>query len=537
VIAALLPCGCITDNVRQYVHNGFKVGPEYSKPPVPLAAAWIQADDPRAQGPPPRDGRWWDAFQDPVLSSLVVLAYRQNPNLRAVGTRVLQARAQQAIAVGNIFPQSQQLLGLYPYGNIVKQPAHIEVTAFNLSWELDFWGKFRRQVESANARLDASVENYDDALVTLFADVATNYVQYRVAQQRIKIARDNLQIQARLLATAERQQKVGTSNVLDVEQLRTLVEQTRATIPSLQIALGQANDRLSILVGEPPRELEPDLGNGPELSAPPMPHTPAAVAVGIPADLLRRRPDIRSAERRVAAQSAQIGVAKADLYPRIAIGTVLGQQDIGLLSMITSSGGLAFITPQVSWPILNYGRIVNNVHLQDSRTEEAIAAYQSAVLTAAQEVQTALRGFLRSQEQADALARSAAAAAAASSIEERLFIEIKADVNRLFTLENSRLQAQDQLAVARGNIALDLISVYRALGGGWELRLHVDRLGEAPNSNPSAPPPPAPAPLGRGPFAVPRERPPAPDQGGLSEALPARDPGTTLTPVSRARGA
>src|SRR5262249_49774290 len=131
MVAGLLPCGCVADNLRQYVHNGFKVGPDYSRPPAPLAATWIQAEDPRVQGPPPRDGDWWEAFQDPALDALVVRAYRQNPDLRSVGTRVLQARAQQAIAVGNIFPQSQQFLGLYPYGNIGKAPAHIEITAFN----------------------------------------------------------------------------------------------------------------------------------------------------------------------------------------------------------------------------------------------------------------------------------------------------------------------------------------------------------------------------------------------------------------------
>src|SRR5262249_15321898 len=171
-----------------------------------------------------------------------------NVNLRAAGTRVLQARAQQAIAVGNIFPQSQQLIGLYPYGNIGRAPTHIDITAFNLSWELDFWGKFRRQVESANASLDGSIEDYDAALVTLLADVATNYVQYRIAQERIKIARDNLRIQSGLVDTAENQQKVGTATALDVEQLRTLSEQTRSTIPALEITRGQANDRLCILV-------------------------------------------------------------------------------------------------------------------------------------------------------------------------------------------------------------------------------------------------------------------------------------------------
>src|SRR5262249_47835052 len=160
---------------------------------------------------------------------------------RAAGTRVLQARAQQTIAVGNVFPQTQQVLGVYSYGRIFDNPTHIDLTGFNLSWELDFWGKYRRQVESTNAGLDASVESYDSALVTLLADVATNYVQYRVAQQRIKIARENLRAQQEVLAVAERQQKAGTTTTLDVDQLRTLVEQTRSSIPALQIQQGQAN--------------------------------------------------------------------------------------------------------------------------------------------------------------------------------------------------------------------------------------------------------------------------------------------------------
>src|SRR5262245_460359 len=214
--------GCIATGPLDWVRNGFKVGPNYCRPPAPVAPEWIEATARRVHGPPPRDGAWWDFFQDPILNSLVVRAYQQNPNLRSVGTRVLQARAQQAIAVGNILPQSQQLLGLYPYGNLARTPAHLDITAFNLSWELDFWGRYRRQVESANASLDASVENYDSSLVTLLADVATNYVQYRVAQQRIRIALDNLGMQERLVAVAERQEKVGTATTLDVEQLRTL---------------------------------------------------------------------------------------------------------------------------------------------------------------------------------------------------------------------------------------------------------------------------------------------------------------------------
>jgi outer membrane protein TolC len=266
-----------------------------------------------------------------------------------------------------------------------------------------------------------------------------------------------------------------------------------------------------------------------------MPTTPYSIAAGIPADLLRRRPDVRGAERQIAAQSAKIGVAEADLYPSISIGTMLGQQDIGL-AILRSSGGLTFITPQFSWNILNYGRLVNNVRFQDAGTQELVATYQNTVLTAAQEVQTALRGFLRSQEQADALARSAAAAVTATDIETQRFNTVRADVNRLFTLANSRLQAQNQLATAQGNIALNLINVYRALGGGWELRLQVDPQSGAPIANAATTAMPGGAPPDHEPFPVPRSVPAAPLPGALPDALPMRTPQLSDAAVFGSRG-
>ncbi|HKB41664.1 MAG TPA: efflux transporter outer membrane subunit [Gemmataceae bacterium] len=503
VVAVFLASGCVATGPLTWIENGFKVGPNYHRPPAPVAPEWIEAQDTRVQGHQLPNGEWWNVFQDPILNSLINTAYQQNLSLRVLGTRVLEARAQQAIAVGNIFPQTQQATGQYSRVNLSRNapnnptslgPFLQTVTnrlglppsrggfvnnfsdwlfGFNLSWELDFWGRFRRAIESANATLDASVENYDDGLVTLLADVATNYVQYRVAQQRIRIARDNIRIQQGLVALVERQQKVGTATSLDVEQLRTLLEQTRSTVPALQITLGQANDTLCILLGIPPRDLEPDLGPGPELGREPMPNTPNWAAAGIPADLLRQRPDVRSAERQVAAQSAQIGVAEADLYPTFFLNGTLGWEAQDLSKLFEGNSFFGTIMPQFKWNILNYGRIVNNVRVQDARTLELIASYQNRVLTAAREVQTALRGFLRSQEQAEDLARSARAAVAATKIQEKLSSDIKNDaaaVNRLFTLENTQVQEQDNLAVAQGNIALNLINVYRALGGGWEIR-------------------------------------------------------------------
>jgi len=490
--AACVDTGCVTTGPLDWIHNGFKVGPNYCRPSAPVAPDWIEGANPSVQHR--RYEEWWKAFQDPTLDHLIATAYLQNLNLRVLGTRILQARAQQAIAVGSIFPQTQQaeaqysrtaishntfnnpsaLSGLVPPGTppppLVGNFFSDWLTGFNLSWELDFWGRFRRAIESANANLDASVENYDAALVTLLADVATNYVQHRVAQQRIKIAEDNVRIQQNVLALAEQRFRVGTATRLDVEQAKTILEQTRSTIPALRITLGQANDRLCTLLGMPPSDLARQLGEGTALGADPLASVPTWVAAGIPADLLRRRPDIQSAERQVAAQSALIGVAEADLYPTIYINGTIGLEAADLTKLFESRSFVGTITPSVKWNILNYGRILNNVHLQEARTQELIAGYQNQVLTAAQEAQTALRGFLESREQVDALNKSVAAAVAATELGTGQYSRGTVNFTPVFQLQTSQVTVQDQLAIAQGNVALNLIDVYRALGGGWEIR-------------------------------------------------------------------
>jgi NodT family efflux transporter outer membrane factor (OMF) lipoprotein len=544
----LLNSGCgITTGPRQWIHNGFKVGPNYSRPPAPVATEWIQATDPGVQDHHVQD--WWRVFQDPLLEALIVTAYEQNPTLRIAGTRVLQARAGQAIAVGNMFPQTQQAAASYsrvnlnrnmpligPLLNATKAPGTSLAFSnwfdgFNLSWELDLWGHIRRNIESNNASLDASVEDYDAALVTLVADVATSYVQYRIAQQRIKIARDNVRIQEGILALAEERLRVGTTNRLDVEQARTILEQTRSTIPSLQIALGQANDTLSTLLGMPPRDLERELGPGPELGSNPMPNTPAWVATGIPADLLRRRPDVRSAERQVAAQSAQIGVAEAALYPTLAINGILGWDAQDFTQFFSTKSFIGAVFPSFSWNILNYGRIKNNVRLQEAKTQELIATYQNQVLRAAREVQTPLRGFLRSREQAEDLDHSVKAARAATELGVQQYRTGTIDFNRVFNLETTQVQQQDQLAVAAGNVALNLVNVYRALGGGWELRLQRDQPCAAPATGVAMTGAPPGAPVAPGPG-----NPPGPTRPASSEqpASPAPNPLPPALPDPRA---
>jgi NodT family efflux transporter outer membrane factor (OMF) lipoprotein len=488
VIALTVGSGCGTTGFKDYVQNGFKVGPNHGRPAAAVAPAWIEAEHSGVRNAPLERGDWWSVFEDPTLTELIRVAYERNPNLRIVGARVLEARAGQAIAAGNFYPQSQQALASYARANLSPNLPLVNNIApragttiplnfsnwflgFNLNWELDLWGRIRRNVESTNATLDASVEDYDAALVTLFSDVATNYVLYRVSQQRIKIAQSNVQIQERVLSLADQRFRVGTTTRLDVEQAKTVLEQTRSTIPALQIQLGQANDTLCILLGEPPRSLEFDLGPGPDLDQSPIPNTPAWVATGIPADLLRRRPDIRASERQVAAQSAQIGVAEADLYPTFFINGTVGWDAADFSKTFATKSFLGLLLPTFRWNILNYGRIQNNIHLQQARTEELIAAYQNQVLSAGREVQVSLRGFLRTQEQTDSLRRSVEAAAAANQVGVTQYQTGTIDFNRVFNLETTLVQQQDRLASAQGDIALNLISVYRALGGGWEYRL------------------------------------------------------------------
>lgn len=493
-IAVLGSSGCLAASaMRDWVHNGFKVGPNYCKPPAPVAVEWIQARDADVQQRHIKD--WWTVFQDETLNSLVRTSYEQNLNLRVLGTRVLQARAQRGISVGNLFAQTQQFQGNYLNGTVNAHPAWINLTTFNPNWEIDVWGRIRRGIETANANLDASVENYDDALVTLLADVASNYAQYRIAQQRIKIARANVKIQEEILTLVEQQEKVGIQKVtkLDVNQARTVLEQTRATIPALEITLGQANDTLCTLLGVPPYDLERELGSGPELGESPVPNTPRWVAAGIPADLLRRRPDVRSAERQAAAQSAQIGVAEADFLPTLAIGGIIGYDAIHAFGLPASSGFLGLVNPNFTWKILQYGRILNNVRYQKARLQELIATYQNRVLTAGREVQIPLRGFLRSREQAEDLARSVDAARAALDIGRQQYRVGTIPFNTVFNLETTQVQQQDQLVVAQGNIALNLINVYRALGGGWEIRLQ-DGSCPAPQASAMPGPPAASAP-------------------------------------------
>jgi NodT family efflux transporter outer membrane factor (OMF) lipoprotein len=486
--------GCTSPG--EYLRNCFKVGPNYCPPTALVAKQWIDAADVRVRSQSDDLSRWWMVFNDPVLNNLIACAYRQNLTLREAGYRVLESRYQLAIAKGEIFPQLQTASGSYRRSGASQFFSDNWNFGFSLAWELDFWGRFRRAIAAADDQLGASVADYDDVLVTLLSDIATNYVQIRTDQERIKLLQGNVEVQREIYELARRRLGIGTNAELDVQQAESTLRQTEAAIPLLEIDKRQAGNRLCVLLGMPPVDLEKILGKGSIPSAPPE------VAVGIPADLLRRRPDIRRAERNAAAQAEQIGIAEAALYPAFTISGNLGYQANNFTDLFTSQAFTGSVGPSFQWALLNYGRIVNNVRYQDAGFQNLVVVYQNTVLQANEEVENGIVTFLRAQERKKILDESVRAGTIARGIATRLYGRVQGfDFNRYATIEQNLISQQDSWAQAQGQIAQGLISIYRALGGGWEMRFNPpEPMPLAPAEGPAAPalpevlPTPLPAP-------------------------------------------
>ncbi len=457
-----------------------KVGPDFVPPPLAVSQKWLESADNRVSPQKAEYRAWWQAFHDPVLDRLIDRAYRDNLPLRQAGVRVLEARAQLGIAWGELFPQTQQAFGSLVYNRLSERsPSAIgfpQVSFFQseigglASWELDFWGKFRRAIESADATLLAAVADYDSTLVSLTADVANSYILIRTLEKRLTIARQNVEIQKESLGIAEARFLGGTTSQRDVEQAKTVLASTEATIPTLERQLRQVKNGLCVLLGLPPRHLTEELQGPGDIPAP-----PPTVAVGIPADLLRRRPDVKSAEYQAVAQCAQIGVAKADLFPAFFLTGTFGflASNLGkfaLGDMFQWQSRTMAAGPLLQWNFLNYGRLLNQVRVQDARFQELLLAYQNVVLKAQQEVEDALVAFLRAQERATLLAESASAALRSLDLAVIQYREGITDFTTVLTAQQALLTQQDSLASSLGDISLNLVGVYRALGGGWRIR-------------------------------------------------------------------
>lgn len=469
VAVTLVVSGCTT------------VGPNYVRPPGPVAEQWIDIDDPRIKAEPTDLMDWWTVFNDPVLTFLVNAAYKQNLTLHIAGLRILEARARLGIAVGRQYPQVQQAAGSLTRVELSDNAPNVVGTSFtdvrmgfDTAWEIDFWGRFRRGVEAGNADLAASIANYDDVLVSLIAEVAATYVQIRTFEERLRLARANVKIQEESLRIATVRFRHGAVTNLDVQEATGNLRNTEALIPALETGTRRAKNALSILLGMPPYDLQDLLGNPGTI-----PTAPADVAVGLPAELLRRRPDIRRAEREAATQSALIGVAKADLYPRFTLAGFVGLQssDTGMATLadvFTGDSFTGFVGPAFSWPLLNYGRLKNNVRVQDARFQQLVITYQHTVLKAAEEVENAIVAFLRAQERARFLAAGVQATKQAVSLSRIQYRAGAIPFDRVLISEERLVVQQDRLAETEGAISANLIAMYKGLGGGWQIRRGQD---------------------------------------------------------------
>ena len=476
--------------------TGCAVGPDYVKPEAPQPQKWLEQEDPLIKSESADFSQWWTVLNDPDLDTLVELASQQNLSLRIAGIRILEARAQLGIAIGDLYPQSQSVGGSATYTSASENAANTQPGAdfnygsldlgFDAAWELDFWGKFRCAVQSDMSKLEASIANYDYILVTLTAEVARTYIFIRTLEERLDIARENVEIQEQSLKIAETRFKEGDVSELDMQQARALLRDTQATIPRIQADLRQNKNGLAILLGILPGKLK-DILEVPK----PIPTVPAEIKVGVPSELLRRRPDIRLAERQLASQSALIGVAKADLYPHFSLFGSIGLQasdaartaagfpggssfgDLWNSDSISFFGGAGF-----SWNILNYGRIKNRIRVQDARFQQLVVNYQNTVLKAAQETEDAMVAFLRSQDEVKFLSESVQAATRSVDLSMIQYREGLVDYQRVLDTQRFQTQEQDFFTEIKGSVVLNFIAMFKALGGGWQIREGRDFVPE-----------------------------------------------------------
>lgn len=456
--------------------GGCKVGPDFTRPESPLAESWMQESSPGD----PLVSEWWRQFNDPTLDRLIDEAVRENLSLEAAGTRVLQARAARGITAAEFFPQVQQLNAGIDNNRISDSSASgggdrsFATSAITLDavWELDFWGKYRRAIESSDAALLATVADYQAVMVSLLADVASAYIQMRSFQERLALARENVRLQSDTLELTRARFKAGAVSEFDVALAQALLSNTQALIPELEDGLTKSRLVLCALLGRGPSDLV-------DLVTPTgsVPAPPPRIAAGVPADLLRRRPDVRAAERQAAAASALIGVAKADLFPAISIvGSTgfgssnyeFGASSASLDDIFSASAFQGFVGLRVSIPFLDYGRRENQVRVQDARFQEAVANYKQTVLNAAADVEAGLSTFLRATEQVDDLQRAVEAQQRSVDLSLIQYRAGAIGVLQLNFTQTDLVTQQDALAIARAARSLGAVRAFRALGGGWE---------------------------------------------------------------------
>jgi outer membrane protein, multidrug efflux system len=461
---------------------GCTVGPNYKRPATDLPTHWSSIGEQSAPDGTKIDlAQWWRSFNDPLLNELIVQALSSNLDEKIALSRIHEERAYLVISQAGQFP-TLDLDGSYtrqrysantPFGEfpqaIPREENNYEA-GFDASWELDIFGGIRRGVEASQAELDASIENLRDVRITLLAEAARDYVAVRALERRLQIARENLRDQSDSLKLTQARFEMGYAPEVDVFQARSLLETTRAQVPELENELSQAIHRISVLLGREPDALEAQLS---DMRPIPGIGDPDAIAVripaGLPSDLLRRRPDIRGAEREIAAATARVGVATADLFPKFSITGTAGLESISTSDFFFGTSRMWSVGPSMTWPIFEAGRIRANIAAKSALEEQALYLYRKTVLTALAEVEDALVGYAKERTRHQALAASAQDFKFAEVLARERYEEGYDSYLDVVEAQRSLYAAQDSLAQSDQQLIDYLIAIYKALGGGWEM--------------------------------------------------------------------
>ena len=463
IVTCTLIAGCTT------------VGPDYAPPKMNPPIQWNGKSGERMSSSPLDPtalNQWWTTLQDPVLTSLIDRAAKGNLSLRDAKVRIRTARAQRGISVADRFPtlnvsgtsnrtrfSENSFYGGTAFGGATET---LYEGGFDARWEVDLFGRVQRQVEASQASLEATEENYRDVLITLMAEVALNYLEVRTQQARLSIAEANRDTQAKTVELIRNSVEAGETARLDLEQARANLETTRSTIPSLEISLAQTKNRLAVLLGQAPGAVDAELA---ERRA--IPLAPSQVAIGVPADVLRRRPDLRRAERELAAATAQIGVATADLYPKLTLFGSVGLESLDSGNFLSSASRVFGIGPSLQWNVFDAGRIRNNIEIASAQQKQALIAYEATVLGALQDVEDSIVAYGKEMIRRQALVNGEQSARQALAIAEDQYKAGEINFLSVLDAQRSLLNLQDQLAVSNGQVTTNVIRLFKALGGGW----------------------------------------------------------------------
>lgn len=452
------------------------VGPDYREPPIPSRDEWQSQPQSGASADAATLASWWTALNDPTLNQLIERAVAENKDVKQAVSRVIESRARRSITAAGFFPTISSSAG-GSHTDSDSSSLDSDADSFGSSggretyssgldagWELDIFGGTRRSLESSTAQLAASEADLRDVLVTLLGDVALSYISVRTTQSRLNFAERSLQSQREIMDITGWRAQAGLATELDVEQAKANYAQTRAQIPSLESSLTAAKNRLAVLTGEQPGALSQVLD---ERKA--IPVAPADIISSVPAEVVRRRPDVRGAERRLAAQTAQVGVATAALYPSLSLSGSIGVTAASAGDLVSNNFGTTSYGLSLSMPIFRAGALRQNINAQNALVDQALASYEATVLAVYEEVENALTAWVNEQRRHAALIEAVTSARLAYDLSVVQYNSGLVDFQTVLTADSQLISTEDALAVSDGEITSNLVRLYKALGGGWSV--------------------------------------------------------------------